>query len=265
MPRLAGPDVILALACACGCVPDVPGPGDAGESTTAQPECQTNADCSSVCADGHCVECATDLDCLNPTPICVGEICQGCSLPGQCPESAPVCENDACVSCSDDLQCQELGDDICVDAPSPDAGTCSGCSSNADCPPQYPECVAMQCTVACEADAWEGFEPHILEDHFEGGAIEGFVCQSDTVDIFKLAITGPAFVSLVLYADTKPGNVDMALTDDGNVVVAESAAESGLDVIHVHVLAGGDYHVRVSLQSGPAGAPFKLSYRTLLQ
>jgi hypothetical protein len=70
---------------------------------------------------------------------------------------------------------------------------------------------------------------------------------------------------LELYADTKPGNVDMALVDDGNVVVAESTAGSGLEVIHVRLLAGGDYRVRVSLQSGPAGAPFKLTYRTLLQ
>ena len=35
-----------------------------------------------------------------------------------------------------------------------------------------------------------------------------------------------------LYADTKPGNVDMALIDAGGVVVAESKGGSGLDVIY---------------------------------
>jgi hypothetical protein len=257
---------MLVVACACGCVPEPPpGTGDTSESTTGPSECQTDADCPSVCVDGHCVECATDADCLNPKPICVGVVCQGCLFPGECPDSTPICEIDSCIPCSDDEQCREIGDDICVDPPSPDSGTCSGCSSNADCPPEYPECVAMQCTVACEADSWEGFEPLVLGNHLAGGVIEGFVCQTDQVDNFELAISGPAFVSLELYADTKPGDVDMALLDDGNVVVAESNAGSGLDVIHVPVLAGGNYRVRVSLQSGPAGAPFKLSYRTLLQ
>jgi hypothetical protein len=265
MPRLYAYATLLAFACICACLSETPGVGDTGESTTGMPGCQTDADCPSFCVNGDCVECMTDADCSNPKPICVGEICQGCSLPGQCPDSAPICENDSCVPCSDDVQCQELGEDVCVETPSPDAGMCSGCSSNADCPPQYPECIAMQCTVPCEIDAWEGFEPLTLADHAQGGVVEGFVCQTDASDLFLLPISGPAFVSLELYADTKPGHVDVALIDDGKAVVAESKAASGLEVIHVRVLAGGDYLVRVGFQSGPAGVPFKLSYRTLLQ
>lgn len=123
----------------------------------------------------------------------------------------------------------------------------------------------MQCTIECVADPWENFEPLILGDHIAGNTIEGFVCQSDLADVFVLPISGPAFVSLDLYADTKPGNVNVQLLDDGNVIVAESTANTGLDVIHVRVPGAADYHVRVSLASGPAGAPYKLTYRTLPQ
>lgn len=257
----------LAIVYVSACVPEAEAEavGGTGESTTGMSECQTDADCPSRCVNSHCVECASDFDCSNPTPICVGEVCQGCSLLGQCPDSAPVCENDACVPCSNHVQCQELGEDICLDSPSPDAGTCSGCTSNADCPPEYPACVAMQCTVLCEVDAWEGFEPLILADQTQGGVIEGFVCHTDPTDRFVLSIPGHAFVSLELYADTKPGNVDMALIDDKQAIVAMSNAASGLEVIHVRLLAAGDYFVGVSLKSGPAGAPFKLRYRTLPQ
>jgi hypothetical protein len=95
--------------------------------------------------------------------------------------------------------------------------------------------------------------------------IEGFVCQSDPRDEFVLPISGPAFVSLELHADTKPGNVNLELLDGGQEMVAASTAYTGLDVIHVQVTAGADYRARVSLASGSAGAPYKLTYRTLLQ
>lgn len=262
--------IVLALTLAC--VPENPATSDGSgtssatsTSTTGPPPCQSDADCPSVCVNGQCVECTTDADCSNPTPICVGEVCQGCSAPGQCPPSAPICDVASCVPCSDDAQCQTLGFDICIEAPAPDAGTCSGCSSNADCPPEYPECIAMQCTVTCVADPWENFEPLTLGDHLAGNVIEGFVCQSDLTDEFVLPISGPAFVSLELVADTKPGNVNLELLDDGNVTVAASTVNTGLDVIHVRVTAAADYRVRVSLASGPAGAPYKLAYRTLRQ
>ncbi|KIG11579.1 hypothetical protein DB30_03266 [Enhygromyxa salina] len=93
--------------------------------------------------------------------------------------------------------------------------------------------------------------------------IEGFVCDSDPTDTFMLPIAGPAFVSLELRADPKPGNVDVRLLDAGNVIVARSKGTTGVEVIHARIPAAADYRVQVTLESGPAGAPFVLHYRTL--
>lgn len=254
----------LLFTTICACVPeDAPATTTSDSTTGSSPECQVDADCPGVCVDARCVECQINADCSDPTPICVGEVCQGCSLEGQCSGTTPVCEEDVCVPCTSDAQCHEFGDDVCVQPPSPDAGSCGGCSTNDDCTPAYPECVAMQCTVLCEVDPWENAEPHLLFDHVTGGVIEGFVCQSDLTDSFLLPIAGPSFVSLELHADTKPGNVDMVLLNAGNVVVAQSNAHSGIEVIHARALDDSDLQIQVSLSSGPAGAPYKLIYRTL--
>lgn len=252
----------LLLACPSDSASDGTGYGSGtGSGTTGAgqvpPECQVDADCpDQLCVDGHCVECQTDADCSNPTPICVGEMCQGCSQPHQCPDHAPICEQDSCMPCSEDEQCVELGYDLC------DAGSCGGCSTDADCPMAWPDCVDGQCTIACQTDAYEHLEPLLLDDHLVGGTIEGFVCAADPSDTFSLSLGGASFVALELWADPKPGNVDLQLFDDGNVLIAESQGGTGLEVIHVRVPDAGALEVRVSLTSGPAGAPFRLAYRT---
>jgi hypothetical protein len=121
----------------------------------------------------------------------------------------------------------------------------------------------MQCTVACEADPWEGSEPQVLDSPLDGGSISGFVCATDSLDRFTLDVPGSAFVALELASKAQTGNVDLALLDAGNVVVDDSTGGSGLEVIHVRLPASGLYEVQVSLTNGPAGAPFKLTYRVL--
>ena len=90
------------------------------------------------------------------------------------------------------------------------------------------------------------------------------VCDIDPFDRFTLDVPGSAFIALELASDPQTGNVDLELLDAGNVVVDDSTGGGrGLEVIHVRVAAFGSYEVRVSMTNGPAGAPYKLTYRVL--
>ena len=230
----SGPLLVLLplIACVPDDVPGSTGTESGVESSTTGAQCRN---CPYICIDGQCVECLSDADCANPTPLCLGRVCEGCSGPGQCPDTVPICSNDYCLPCS----------------------------TSADCPPDYPLCASMQCTVACTADTWERSEPLELDNPLEGGVISGFVCATDPLDRFTLPIPGPAFIALELVSDSQTGNVDLALLDAGNVVIDDLTGGSGLEVIHVHLPASGSHEVQVSLAGGPAGAPFRLTYRVL--
>lgn len=150
LARLGPSALVLSTFVALGC----------GGGPSAPSSCRSSRDCSSVglvCdpASSTCVECVTDVDCLEASTVCRATHCvpvTTCRSSRECPNQVcdtalgycvdcltdvdcpmgQVCDEAACIvpptSCTSDRQCSGMGQ-VCDTA----AGICVDCVRDADC------------------------------------------------------------------------------------------------------------------------------------
>lgn len=101
-----------------GCAPSAPvcnSLGDACEGCSTSDDCTAFADAPLCASSGACVQCISETDCGNPTPICDDSTCRACANDSECASGA----------CAEDGTCAAEADIAYVASNGSDAGTCT--------------------------------------------------------------------------------------------------------------------------------------------
>lgn len=92
-------------------------------------------------------------------------------------------------------------------------------------------------------------DAHPIEPGFERDDL--FLCP-DTADWFRLELPGGQGLGVRLLADPPDVDLDLAILNDGGVILAESANDNGQEAIDLVVPTAGTYFVRVTGYRGEA-------------